>query len=219
MSPEKRASGNKPTNGGDRFTAPSESFRLALCIRCDPVFGIRPASAESQCENVRPANSSGVDQFYCPIMGLYALEHHRQPDAGAADLPALFPLCPGKKASKIRRTLMIREFLGPESANSSTKLSRGAGDANPDNTAFWRELDGIGQQIVEHGTQLVSRSDCDDNILDVEFQLNVCCLQRQDAGLWPRTDNQGPNRETRSASEFTRCACQALKLSRFSISC
>ena len=125
---------------------------------------------------VRAGEFAIVDQLDRAVMRLHAFHDDRQANAGAGHLSALLTL-PLKECLKDPWPLILR--------NSRTCVRElqhktvGPGPAhNRDCAAFWRELDGIGQQIVENRAHLVVIGG-NRELRHVDLQLNAGGFQRQ----------------------------------------
>ena len=124
-------------------------------------------------------------------MRLYALEYHRQADAGSANLSALFPFSL-EKGFKYPRALIFRDSRARVRELEHKSVVRFVSPYRYYAT-FWREFHRIGQQIVENGADLVAIGGHDD-VCDIEAQLDVGALQNQSLRFC-HADHEGPQRE------------------------
>ena len=147
---------------------------------------------------VGPRKLIRFHQFYRTIVCLYALQHHRKADPRARKLAALF-LVTLEECLEYSRGLVLR-YPRTGVRKLQHKPVRRAVRADRYHAVFWRELNGIRKQVVEHRAHLVTIG-VDDDVFDVESQLNLCRLQCKPLCFGHGRD-QGAQREVAECEYF-----------------
>ena len=136
---------------------------------------------------MRAREFTRVQQFHRAIVRLDTLQHNRQANACAADLAALFA-APLEESVENSRAL----FLGnARSRVTELQYETGWSLARTDRNQapFWRELDRILQQIIDHCSNFVLIR-VHNNLIYFELKKNMRGLERESLGLCDR-DNLG----------------------------
>jgi hypothetical protein len=130
-----------------------------LCIRSDPRFRghlfLRNTDAE-----MSTGEFIGIDQFRCSVMGLHAFKNNGQAYARSGYMTTLFLLALKERIEYARAFICRYPGSGVRYLENKAQVIKTP--AYRDDPVFRRKFDGVRQEIVEHGSYLVTISIQDD---------------------------------------------------------